>query len=117
MEYTNEAYPHTATIVRPTLSATPPYTNTDTAIWSGACDCQVGTGGTTQTRESVFVSDYTIYTACIDAQLKTGDRISIVRKIGWTPIQCTVEQFSTDNVWIEDGVSYGTTIWANEVKS
>lgn len=115
--YTNPDYPHTAVITRDALSATPPHTTTTTTIWSGACDCQVGTGGTTEARDTVFVSDYTIYTACIEAELETGDQISIIRHEGHTPIIATIEQHTTDNIWIENGITYGTTIWANEVKS
>lgn len=114
--YLNPDYPHTAVITRKTTSATPPYATATSTIWSGACDCQIGSSGTTETRDTVFVSDYTIYTACIEAELKTGDLISIIRKTGHTPIIATIEQHSTDNIWIENGIQYGTTIWANEVK-
>jgi hypothetical protein len=115
--YTNPDYPHTASITRVSLSETPPFTASSTAIWSGACDCQVGIGGKTERRESVFVSDYTIYTACIESELKVGDQLSVTRQAGHTPLTLTLEQFSTDNIWIENGVAYGTTIWANEVKN
>lgn len=115
--YTNPEYPHFATISRSSTSATPPFTATSPTIWSGDVDCQVGGGGSTSTRQDVIVSDYTIYSACIESELQTGDLISITLKEGGTPIDCTIKQSTTEDVWEVDGVKYGTTIWANLVRA
>ena len=113
---TNIAYPHTAVISRKVVSATPPFTSSSTEIWSGEVDCQVSVGGGTGLRQTVFVSDYTIYSACISSELQTGDIITVTMGTGKTPFDCTIEQHTTENVWEEDGVAFGTTIWANRVK-
>jgi hypothetical protein len=128
---TNIAYPHTAVISRKVVSATPPFTSSSTEIWSGEVDCQVSVGGGTGLRQTVFVSDYTIFSACISpelvevvdeeevitpTELQTGDIITVTMGEGKTPFDCTIEQHTTENVWEEDGVAYGTTIWANRVK-
>jgi hypothetical protein len=113
---TNPDYPHTAVITRPTSSATPPFTVTTTTVWSGAVDCQVGRSGGTGLRQDVFVSDYTIYSQCIDSELQTGDLITVTLIVGGTPLNCTIEQWSTDDVYEVDDVAYGTTIWANLVR-
>jgi hypothetical protein len=113
----NTEYPHTAVISRTATSATPPFTVTTTTIWSGAVDCQAGRGGGTGLRQDVFVSDYTIYSECIDSDLQTGDNIAVTFIVDGTPVNCTIEQWSTDDVWEEDGVHYGTTIWANIVRA
>ena len=113
---TNTDYPHTAVISRTAVSATPPFTVTTTTIWSGAVDCQVGRSGGTGLRQDVFVSDYTIYSECIDSLLQTGDNIAVTVTVDGTPVNCTIEQWTTDSIYEEDGVSYGTTIWANLVR-
>ena len=114
---TNPDFPHFAEITRSSRSDEPPFTSTDTVIWSGAVDCQISGGGGTGLKEAVFVSDYTIYSACIDSELQAGDLIAIKLTATGTPINCTIEQSSTEDVWEVDGVKYGTTIWANAVKS
>ena len=123
----NKEYPHTAVIRRDYASTTPPYTATSDQLWSGVVDCQVGIAGGTSLRQTVFVSDYTIYSSCIEAEivdggivtateLQTGHIISVTLGEGKTPFGCTIEQFETSNVWEENGVAYGTTIWANRVR-
>lgn len=125
---TNIDYPHFATISRTEISDEPPFTSTSTEIWSGNVDCQIGNGGGTIPKQSVFVSDYTIYSACIESEivdgetipieLQVGDIISITLKEDSTPFDCTIEQTSTEEVWVEDdGTRYGTTIWANKVNA
>lgn len=112
--FTNPEYPHFATITRTTLSETPPFTATPTTIWSGAVDCQVsGSKGGTSFVKDVFVSDYTIYSACIGDELLTTDEIEVTFKEGGTPVKCKIVQSTTEDVWEVDGVKYGTTIWAN----
>lgn len=113
---TNIAYPHTAVISRKVTTETPPFTATESTIWSGSVDCQVGNSGSTGLRETVFVSDYIIYSACISSELQTGDIITVTMGTGKTPFDCTIKQHTTENIWEEDGVSYGTTIWANLVR-
>ena len=113
---TDIAYPHTAVITRTTVvKTTVPFSSTTATIWSGICDCQVGRGGGTGKRQDVFVSDYTIFCALFDAELKVGDTVTVTFKTGGTPITCTIEQFSCDDLYVEDGVNYGTTIWVNRV--
>ena len=114
---TNIAYPHTAVISRNVTSATPPFTATTSTIWSGSVDCQVSGSGGTGLRQTVFVSDYTIYSACISSELQTGDIITVTLGTGNTAFDCTIKQHTTENVWEEDGVTYGTTIWANLVRN
>lgn len=113
---TNPDYPHTAVIKRTATTATPPFTATTTEIWSGVVDCQVGGGGATGLKQTVFVSDYTIYCACIESELQTGDTITITMGVGKTPFDCTIKQHTTENIYEDDGVAYGTTIWANLVR-
>jgi hypothetical protein len=113
---TDIAYPHTAVIARVTVNKSAvPFTSTTSTIWSGVCDCQIGRGGATGKKQDVFVSDYTIFCEIFDAELMVGDTITVTLKSGWTPIECTIKQFSSDNIFVEDGVEYGTTIWANRV--
>ena len=115
---TNIDYPHFATISRNVTDYEPPATTTVTEIWSGNVDCQMSKSGGTSEKQSVFVSDYTIYSACIESELQTGDIITITLKEDATPFDCTIEQSSTEEVWIEeDGTRYGTTIWANKVNA
>jgi len=109
-------FPHTAVISRKVVTTTPPFTATTSTIWSGDVDCQVGSGGATGVKQTVFVSDYTIYCACITSELQTGDIITVTMGTGKTPFDCTIKQHTTESVWIEDGVEYGTTIWANLVR-
>lgn len=116
VELINEEYPHTAVISRKVTTETPPYSATSSEIWSGEVDCQVSASGGTGTRQTVFVSDYTIYSACISSELQTGDIITVTLGSGKTPFNCTIEQHTTENVWEVNGVAYGTTIWANRVK-
>lgn len=113
---TNPEYPHTAVINRTAVTATPPFTATTTEIWSGVVDCQVGGGGGTGLKQTVFVSDYTIYCACITSELQTGDTITVTLGSGKTPFDCTIKQHTTESVWEQDGVTYGTTIWANLIR-
>ena len=113
---TNPEYPHTAVIKRTTVTTTPPMTATTSTIWSGVVDCQVsGTGGT-RLNQTVFVSDYTIYSACIESELQTGDTITITMGTGKTPFDCTIKQHTTEDVWEVNGVKFGTTIWANLIR-
>jgi hypothetical protein len=113
---TDIAYPHTAVITRTTVVKTvTPFTSSTATIWSGICDCQVGRGGATGKRQDVFVSDYTIFCAIFDAELQAGDTVTVTLKIGGTPIVCTIEQYSSDDLYEEDGIAYGTTIWANRI--
>jgi hypothetical protein len=114
--YLNQIFPHTASIERPDVSATPPYTVTLLPLWAGAVDCQVGTGGRTAVSEGVMVSDYVVYAPCIEVELMTGDRVTVIRQAGHTPIVCTIEQHTTDRIWQQDGIEFGTTLWVNEVK-
>ena len=113
---TNISYPHTAVISRKEATTTPPFTSTTSTIWSGSVDCQVGGTGGTKTRQTVFVSDYTIYSATISSELRTGDIITVTLGTGNTPFDCTIKQHTSESVWEEDGVDYGTTIWANLVR-
>jgi len=114
---TDIAYPHTAEISRTTVDrATVPFTSSDSTIWSGDCDCQVGRGGGTGKRQDVFVSDYTIFCELLDDELMVGDIVTVTFKTGGTPIVCTVEQYTSDDLYEEDGVHYGTTIWVNQVR-
>ena len=113
--FNNPEYPHFVTISRTANSSEPPFTATTTTIWSGDVDCQVGNNGGTSIKQDVYVSDYTIYCQCIDAELKTGDQVEVTFKEGGTPIKCKVEQSTTENVWEVDGVKYGTTIWVNKI--
>lgn len=112
---TNLEYPHLATITRTANLSTPPFTATATTIWSGAVDCQVSGGGGTSIRQDVFVSDYTIYCQAITVDIKTGDQIAVTFKTGGTPVNCKIEQSTTEDIWEVDGVKYGTTIWANRI--
>jgi hypothetical protein len=88
-----------------------------TTIWAGVVDCQIGSGGGIVQKQSVFVSDYIIYSEQISDELQTGDIITILRGNGKTPFNCTIEQSSTEDVWEVDGVKYGTVIWANRVQA
>lgn len=114
--FINTEFPHTAVIRRSVASASPPFTVTTTDIWSGAVDCQVNSSGGTGKRENVFVSDYAIYSACISPEIKTGDTITI-SGTGKTAFSCIIKQSTTEDIYEVDGVMYGTTIWANEIKS
>lgn len=113
---TNTEYPHTAVISRKVTTTTPPFTSSSSTIWSGAVDCQVSGAGGTGMRQTVFVSDYTIYSACISSELQTGDIITVTMGTGKTPFDCTIEQHTTESVWTVGSTAYGTTIWANRVK-
>jgi len=115
---TNTDYPHYAVVSRTAISDEPPFTGVTTTLWEGDCDCQSGTeqGGTSFRRE-VFVSDYTIFTECIDVEIKAGDTISVTFVTGRTPVDMTIEHTTTDNVWEEDGKVFGTTIWAKASKA
>ena len=114
--FTNPEFPHYAVISRTATTTTPPYTATPSTIWSGDVDCQVGGSGATTKVQTVFVSDYTIYCACITSELQTGDNVVVTLKSGGTPINCVIQQSTTEDIWEVDGVKYGTTIWVNEVK-
>jgi hypothetical protein len=114
---TNPDYPHTAVIKRAVKSSTPPFTITETTIWSGAVDCQIGIRGGTSKRETVFVSDYTIYSQQIGVDLQVGDKVTVTLKTGSPTIICTIAQHTTDNLWEVDGVIYGTTMWVNQVRA
>ena len=115
---TNTDYPHYAVISRTAINEEPPFTGVTTTVWEGVCDCQVGTeqGGTTYLKD-VFVSDYTIYTECIEYEIKAGDTISVTFVTDGTPVSMTIEHTTTDNVWEEDGKAFGTTIWAKKSKA
>lgn len=113
---TSIAYPHTAIISRKVTSATPPFTSTSSTLWEGAVDCQVGGTDGTRKQQTVYVSDYIIYSACISPELQTGDIITVTMGSGKTPFECTIKQHTTEDIWEEGGVHYGTTIWANLVR-
>lgn len=114
---TNPDYPHTAVITRTANAEHPPFTATTSTLWSGAVDCQTGNTGSSFKRESVFVSDYIIYSEQINVELQQGDLITVTKGTGSTPINCTIQQSSTEDVWEVDGKKYGTTIWANRVNA
>ena len=114
---TNPDYPHYAVISRSSNDEQPPFTVTSTTLWEGDVDCQIGNSGGTSKRESVFVSDYIIYSEQINVELQAGDLVTVTRGEGTTPFDCTVQQSSTEDVWEVDGKKYGTTIWANRVNA
>lgn len=111
---TNPSFPHIATISRSTLSVSPPYTSTVTEIWSGECDCQSSVGGSTVLRQDVFVSDYTIFCETLTVPIEIGDIVTVTFIEDGTPIEMTIEQHTSDNIYEEDGKTYGTTLWANK---
>ena len=111
---TNTAFPHTGVIKRTTVvKTTAPFTATTATIWSGAVDCQITRSGGTEKIQSVFVSDYTIFSALIPSALQKGDTIEV--NLGTSTIKCTIEQHDSSDIYSEDGITYGTTIWANLV--
>jgi len=111
---TNPEFPHTAIISRATLSATPPQTATIAEIWSGVCDCQSSVGGSTALRREVFVSDYTIFCESISVPIEIGDTVTVTFVASGTPVEMTIVQRTTDNIYEENGKTYGTTLWANK---
>lgn len=111
---TNPDFPHSAVISTSTLSATPPYTSTTTDIWSGECDAQSSVGGSTKISRDVFVSDYTIFLESISVPIKIGDTVTVTFVTDGTPVEMIVVQSMTDNIYEENGKTYGTTIWANK---
>ena len=111
---TNTDFPHYATISTSTKSATPPFTVITTDIWSGECDTQSSVGGSTKFSRDVYVSDYTIFLESINVPIKIGDAVKVTFVTDGTPVEMVVVQSTTDNVYEENGKTYGTTIWANK---
>jgi hypothetical protein len=83
-------------------------------IWSGECDCQSSVGGSTAIRREVFVSDYTIFCESIDVPIEIGDTVTVTFTDGGEAVEMTIEQRTTDNIYEENGKTYGTTLWANK---
>lgn len=115
-KYENPAYPHKIKITRIPVTGVPAVKGLPVVVWEGDGDCQVGANGQTESREGVFVSDHAIYTRCIDADLATGDCVEVTYKKDATPVAMTLEQFSTDLIWTEDDIPYGTTLWVNRIR-
>lgn len=107
-------YPYACTITRTTVDTSAvPFTETSATVWSGNVDCQISRGGATSVRQGVIVSDYTIFCELIPVALQVGDKVSVTMG---TAINLTIEQYSSEEIFEEDGVTYGTTIWANLVR-
>lgn len=107
-------YPYACVITRETIDDSQvPFTTTASTIWSGDVDCQISRSGATAQRQGVFVSDYTIYSELLTVELQVGDKVTVTMG---TTITLTVEQYSSEEIFEEDGVKYGTTIWANLVR-
>jgi hypothetical protein len=107
-------YPYACVITRDVVDTTDvPFTSAPTTIWSGNVDCQVSRSGATSLRQGVFVSDYTVYSELLTVELQVGDKVTVTMG---TAIVLTIEQYSSEEIFEEDGVKYGTTIWANLVR-
>lgn len=109
-------FPHTISIVRlGELSKEPPYVSTpDVAIWSGDCDCQ---SGGTYDKQFVAEATHTVFSELLQVEVKQGDKVEVIRRIGWTPILGIIVQVDFNDIFTDNGKTYGTTIWVKETKN
>lgn len=108
-------FPHTISITRLGENSEPPYTaNTDISIWSGDCDSQIGGA---YDKQFVAEATHTVFSELIPVEVKHGDKVKIIKRVGWTPILGVVVQVSFDDIFTDNGKAYGTTIWVKETKN
>lgn len=98
-----------------TTSETPPYERSllERTIWTGDCDCQ---SGGTYDRQFVSESTHTVFCEKITSQIDEGANVTILKENS-LPIYGKVVQSESKDIFEDNGIVYGTTIWVKQTKS
>jgi hypothetical protein len=112
-----EDFPHLIIITRDgVISSVPPYSGAlySSSIWSGSCDYQIVS---TYDKQFVAESTYIVFCEKIPTNIIQDDLVTIIKEDAGLPIYGKIVQSESANIFEDNGVIYGTTIWIRETKS